>query len=76
VNDLHTAGSYLLLQDTCSATDWLLQTTFINGRISGIHSDGYERTVFWDVAPCSLEDIYGRFGALKRAIRPDDGGGK
>jgi hypothetical protein len=38
--------------------------SYRNGQISGYYGGEYETAVFWDVAPCSLVEVYRRFRAL------------
>jgi hypothetical protein len=49
-----------------SPCDWSLQqlgvaVTLYTCDISGSHSGEYEDRLFWDVAPCSLVEVYRRF---------------
>jgi hypothetical protein len=70
---LHSNGSFILtlilggqFDDTLILT-WgrgaTLWQNFDFGKISGSHGGEYEDDVFWDVASCSLIEVYRRFRA-------------
>jgi hypothetical protein len=64
---------YLFLLSTTELMNISCSISIV-GEISGYHG-GEKMTVFWDVAPCSLVEVYRRFrGAFCNL--PDDGGSK